>query len=88
MEQFNGGIAQPDTYHHRIACGNCSSSLGLKIPLGVTVLNYTESHTCSSCGCMLMGKMEQEYRHPTGTPMIYVPYQLRPMGGNYYARNS
>ncbi len=74
MEQDK--IVQPDTYNHRIACGNCSSPLGLKIPLGVTVLNYIQSHPCPSCECMIMVKAEQEYRHSTGTPMIYVPYTL------------
>ncbi len=69
-------LVQPDTYNHRLTCGNCTYPIGLKIPLGVTVLHYIESHTCPSCGCMLIGKIEQGYKHPSGTPMIYVPYAL------------
>ena len=34
MEIKTEQLAQPDTYNHRLTCGNCTSPIGLKIPLG------------------------------------------------------
>ena len=67
-------IILPDTYNHNLACGNCSHSMCLKIPLGVTINKYTEDHVCPNCGCKFGGQSYQSYSHPTSTPMIYLPY--------------
>ncbi|KKL83132.1 hypothetical protein LCGC14_1977810 [marine sediment metagenome] len=72
-----GEIVLPDTYNYNLACGNCSHSMCLKIPLGITIVKYAEGHVCPSCGCKFNGDANQSYAHPKGTPMIYLPYSLR-----------
>ncbi len=72
----SGGIILPDTYNYNLACGNCSHSMCLKIPLGITLHKYAEGHVCPNCGCKLDGQGNQSYLHPKGTPMIYLPYNL------------
>lgn len=71
-------IILPDTYFHNLACGNCNVSCGLKIPLGMTVEKYIQSHTCGNCGCSLGYKqMVQPYNYPQGIPpVLYLPYSL------------
>ena len=69
-------IILPDTYSHRLMCGNCTASSLLKIPLGLSVQKYAEDHDCSYCGCKLFSKDEWVYDHAT-SPTIYLPYGLR-----------
>ncbi len=76
-EDLSGKIILPDTYNHNLACGNCSQTMCLKIPLGITIQKYTEGHVCLNCGCTFNGQDNQSYSHPVGTPMIYLPYGLR-----------
>ena len=64
----------PDTYNKNFVCGNCDSSVGLSIPLGITILEYAKEHKCLNCGCMLLPKEGQQYTQPDITPMIYLPY--------------
>ncbi len=68
-----GKIILPDTYTLRLACGNCSFSMGLKIPLGITVQMYAKDHNCSNCGCKLMSKEVQPYTSPS----LILPYGVR-----------
>jgi len=77
MTEQVGKIIFPDTYGHRLACGNCSFSVGLKIPLGITVTKYIEGHICPNCGCKLLSQDSPPYNYPTGLPMIYLPHGIR-----------
>jgi len=70
-------IILPDTYNKNLTCGNCDSSAGLKIPMGITVEKYAQDHDCPNCGCKLLNHKDCEYRHHTNTPMIYLPFSLR-----------
>lgn len=72
-----GKIVFPDTYNRNFACGNCSTSVCLRIPLGVTVQKYAEDHKCPNCGCNFIHQGDESYAQPTGSPMIYLPYSLR-----------
>jgi len=67
-------IISPDTYNQNFACGNCSSSVGLRIPLGITIQDYAKEHKCPSCGCMLIPQDTQPYRYTENAPMLYLPY--------------
>ena len=74
---LEGKLVFPDTYNHNFACGNCLYSVGLKIPMGVTVQNYAHSHECPNCGCKLMcQKDNQQYNHPVKMPVFYLPFTL------------
>lgn len=70
-----GELVFPDTYNHRLACGNCSSSIGLKIPKGITIYKYALDHECLNCGCKLLSPNIHNY--PVSSPSIYIPYGLR-----------
>lgn len=67
----------PDTYNRRLTCDNCSTSIDLKIPLGITISKYAEDHRCLHCGCNLMGQSNQPYNPTSDKPMVYLPYFLR-----------
>ena len=69
-----GKLVFPDTYNKNFACGNCDSSVGLRIPLGITVMEYAKEHKCMNCGCMLLPQEGQQYVHQDNTPMLYLPY--------------
>ena len=70
-------IILPDTYNYNFSCGNCNQSVGLRIPIGIAVGKYAQDYKCPNCGCSLAGQSEQQYIHPVGTPMVYLPYGLR-----------
>ena len=74
MGDTKGKIVFPDTYGHRFTCGNCSSSVALRIPIGITVWEYTKDHKCLNCGCMLLPQEDKPYRYSENTPMVYLPY--------------
>ena len=70
-----GMIILPDTYNYRLTCDNCSFSMGLHVPLGITVHKYAEDHTCSNCGCKLFNPLLYQSGHYPVSPMIYLPYR-------------
>ena len=62
-------IVFPETYHYRLACGNCNRTVGLDITQGITVDEYIKTHVCGNCGCMLDSNAHQ-YTHTQG---LYLP---------------
>ena len=67
-------IILPDTYNQNFTCGNCSSSVGLNIPIGITVWKYAKGHKCLNCGCMLVPQDVKEYKYPEPATRLYLPY--------------
>ena len=72
-----GKLILPDTYNHRLTCGNCSFSVGLKIPIGTTIQKYAFDHECTNCGCKILPQNAMPYSYSTSLPTIYLPLGLR-----------
>lgn len=67
-------IVLPDIYNKNFTCGNCSSSIGLKIPMGITVWDFAKEHKCLNCGCMLVPQDVKEYSYAERMPSLFLPY--------------
>ncbi len=71
MDTQIGGLIFPETYTCRFSCGNCSTSVGLRIPHGIEVYAYVQDHECPNCKCKLLQENTRKY---TVIPPIYLPY--------------